>query len=49
MSNEAKILIYRTRQRILMARGPHNAHIVAKLERKIRILQRQEVAYATSF
>lgn len=42
MTNENKILTLRSRQRILSGRGPHNSHIVAKLERKIRMLQNQE-------
>lgn len=42
MNNEDRIAIYRARQRLLNARGPHNSHIVAKLERKIRALEKDE-------
>lgn len=41
MTSKNKILILRSRQRLLSARGPHNSHIVAKLERKICALQKQ--------
>lgn len=39
MSKEVRIAILKARQRLLMKRGPHNSHIVAKIQRRIRALE----------
>lgn len=39
MTNEEKITILRHRKALLEARGSHNAKIVAKINRRIRILE----------
>lgn len=44
MSNEAKIEILRARQKMLLARGPHNYNIANKIERQIRRLQKEDDA-----
>ena len=42
MTNEQKLLQLRTRRNILIARGPQNARIVAKIDRQIRRLAKGE-------
>lgn len=39
-SNLLKLMMLRNRRDILVARGPHNARLVAKLERQIRHLEK---------
>lgn len=39
MTNEWKIAILRARQNLILSRGPHNAKIAAKIERKIHALE----------
>lgn len=42
MTNEEKISILRSRQQLLEKRGYFNVHIIAKIERKIRTLQKDK-------
>jgi len=39
MNTETKIALLKSRQQTLLARGPYNLKLVAKLERQIRALQ----------
>lgn len=39
-SNSLKLMMLCNRRNILVARGPHNAHLVAKLDRQIRRLEK---------
>lgn len=39
MNNEQKILILKQRKALLESRGPHNNRLVAKIDRKIRVLE----------
>lgn len=40
MDNTMKIQMLRTRRELLQARGPHNVRIVAKIDRQIRMLEK---------
>lgn len=39
MNNEQKILILKQRKALLQSRGPHNDRLIAKIDRKIRVLE----------
>lgn len=41
MTNQQKIDALRGRQALILARGPHNARIAAKIGRKIRKLEKE--------
>ena len=43
MSNELKILFLKARINLLMSRGPHNTNICNKLQRRIRLLEKENV------
>lgn len=40
MTKEMQIMTLEARKRLLAARGPHNVHIIAKINRQIRALER---------
>ena len=40
MNNEQKILILKQRRALLESRGPHNDKLVAKINRRIRALEK---------
>ena len=42
MNNEQKILILKQRKALLQARGSHNDKLVAKIDRRIRALEKKD-------
>ena len=42
MNNETKIMILEQRRALLEARGTHNNRLVAKIDRRIRALEKKD-------
>lgn len=42
MNNEVKIMILKQRRALLESRGTHNNKLIAKIDRKIRALEKKD-------